>query len=219
MRAPCSRLEICYFISSPREYYPYLNAIDRSSIRDMAKDQHNERTFKKSSGLNTSESSKLYRIALEEGQRSLAVQLEELNGIRSKAVSFVALICTATAFLVSTTVKSLEPNAGFFLFAFIATISMVWALIQTWHLLIPSTEFSFKLNPISLVNEFIECQATPPSESDLLRSLIENYSERIYLNQTNLIRIRKFYNRIIAFGLLSLFIWTLTMWIFGTVGS
>lgn len=186
----------------------------------MAKEQRGERCFRKPSGfIGNPESSKLYRIALEECRRSLSVQLEELNGLRSKAVSFVALICTATAFLVSTTVKGLEPNRGFFGLALVATLSMVWALLQTMRLLSPSTKFSFKLNPFVLVNDFIEDRTSPPSESDLLRSLTENYENRIDFNQSSLEKLRKLYNQVVVFGLISLFIWTFTMWIFGTVGS
>ncbi len=186
----------------------------------MAREQSGGGEFRRKSGFtSSSETSKLYRIALEEIRQSLSMQLDELNGIRSRGVSFVAFIGAVTGFLVSTTVKSIHPDDNFRWLAAIATGLMIWSLIQSSRLLMSARKFAFKIKPSELIDEYIEAKDTPPDETELLSSLAENYAQRIHYNQPRLKKVRGAYNQIVGSGLLSLLVWTFIIWRFGTVGS
>lgn len=193
---------------------------NKTNIWSMRKDNKPEQKFKRSTGFEKSpDGSKLYRIALEEIRQSLSNQLDELNGVRAKGVSFIAFVAAVTGFLVSTTVKSVHPDDHFHWLAIIATCLMVWSLIQSGWLLIPARKFAFKVNPYELVDGYIEATDNPPSEAMLLRALAETYSQSILFNQVNLKKVRRAYNQLVISGLSSLFVWTFIIWQFGTVGS
>ena len=70
----------------------------------------------------------LERLAYEEGKRALADQTDELNGIRNRAVSYMAFVGSATAFLVGTGLKAAHRDAWFYSLAVLASAASLSTL-------------------------------------------------------------------------------------------
>ncbi len=162
----------------------------------------------------------MYRIAYEQGLRTLDDQAAEVDGMRARAVSFMAFIGTATAFLVGTTVRTAPPglSPAFVTVAVIATGLVAWATFQLVLLVRAGHEFTLRLNPGDIIRKWIDSRVPVPSESRLLRDLsgwLEVYIEK---NEEGLDRLRARFNRVIAFGGFGLFSWTVAIWVFGRVG-
>lgn len=165
------------------------------------------------------EAAKLYRVAYEEGRKSIADQAVELSGIRTRAVSYMAFIGTATAFLVTTTLKSASSAWPFYTLAILASLLMVWALFQLGRTIWPARKFTFRIDPLEIINRYIEREVPAPSENELLRKLSKFYGNYIDNNEIQLKRVRSAFTQVVLFGGVSLFCWTITVWLFGAVGT
>src|SRR4051812_18524824 len=121
----------------------------------------------------------MYRVAYEEGQRTLDDQVDELNGIRTRAVAYLAFVGTATAFLVGTNLKAVDPNLDFFisrnllffLMAGIATALLTLTLLAVIRVLVPKDGWEIRVSGEDLINDWIESDVPPPNEAHLLRAL------------------------------------------------
>ncbi|WP_445156030.1 hypothetical protein ACTWLI_07650 [Arthrobacter sp. Hor0625] len=160
----------------------------------------------------------LYRVAFEEGRRSISDQVDELNGIRTRAVSYMAFIGTATAFLVTTTLRSAAPGGLFYVVAILATLSVAWATVQLCRVIRPGLDFTIRLDPRDIITNFIDRQVPRPSEAQLLRSLAGWSGRYIDDNDNALEEIRRRFSHVILFGGGGLLLWTIAVWLFGRVG-
>src|SRR3954454_17779051 len=73
---------------------------------------------------------KMYRVAYKESQRTLDDQADELTGIRTRAVQYLAFIGTATAFLVGASLKTFERDTPFYAISITATGLSVLMLVS-----------------------------------------------------------------------------------------
>lgn len=160
----------------------------------------------------------LYRVAFEEGRRGIADQVDELNGMRTRAVSYMAFIGTAAAFLVTTTLRSAIPGGAFYLIAILATISVTWATVQLCRVVRPRLPFTIRFDPRDIITNFIDREIPRPTEAQLLRSLAGWSARYIEENEESLRRIRYRFSHVIMFGGGGLLLWTVAVWIFGRVG-
>ena len=71
----------------------------------------------------------LERLAYDEGKRALADQTDELNGIRTRAGSYMAFVGSATAFLVGTGLKAADRDAWFYALASVASTASLLTLV------------------------------------------------------------------------------------------
>lgn len=163
--------------------------------------------------------SSLYRIAYEEGRKSLSDQVDELNGMRNRAVSYMAFILSATAFLVGTTLRTASPGALFYATAVIASALTIWAIVHLALTIWPRVDFIFQLDPSGIVTDFIDRDIPRPTEAELLRSLSGWISVYLEANEKALKKIRYRFTNVVISGALGLLIWTLMAWFFSRVGT
>ncbi len=153
----------------------------------------------------------LYRLAYEQGLRTLEDQRDELNGLRTRACSFIAFVGSATAFLVGTSVGGLQRTDTFRFLAFSATAATFLAIACLILVLRPRT-FDLRLSPKTLVERWIERSVPKPSEEDLLRGLAVVLDEMQAGNVAKLAWIRAWYLGLIGFGAIGLSLWTMLVW-------
>ena len=110
----------------------------------------------------SSDQQALYQVAYELGLRTLEDQRDELNGIRTRAGSFMAFVGSATAFLVGTSVQGSSRGGFFLVVAIVATIFSSLAVVCLLSLLRPR-RFDFRLSPGVLVDRsmMLPCRDLP----------------------------------------------------------
>lgn len=176
----------------------------------------------RSSGPNRSE---LYKLAYEEGKRTVDDQLAELDSMRQRSVQFLAFVGASTAFLVGTGLRAPSRSTGFYLLASIATLSIVVSILLCSAILVAASwrgrglqieDWSFRLSAKSLV-QWIEPDVKPPSESDYFRALALRYNAMADENAPRLSRMRRHYIAFLVFGFLQLGAWVALVWIYGAV--
>ena len=160
----------------------------------------------------------MYRLAYEQGLRTLADQATELDGMRTRAVSFMAFVGTATAFLVTAALRSAEPGNLFFALALVATLCVGAAIVQLARLIRPGIEFTLRLDPRSIVTDWIDREVPCPSEALLLRGLSGWLAQYAEDNREGLKVLRNRFSHVIILGSSGLLIWTIAIWVFGRVG-
>ena len=166
----------------------------------------------------SSDRAALYRVAYEQGLRSLTDQVDELSGLRTRAVSYMAFIGTATAFLVTATLRSATAGTPFFVCALLATLFVAWATIQLGRTIHPGLEFTFRLDARQIIARWIDREVPAPSEADLLRSLSGWLSVYVEQNEVALKKVRWRFNQVVMCGGTGLLLWTVAIWAFGRVG-
>lgn len=160
----------------------------------------------------------MYRLAYEQGLRTLSDQAAEVDGMRTRAVSFMAFIGTATAFLVTTTLRSAEPGALFYVVAGLATALVGFATVQLARLLRPRIEFTLQLNSRDIVTDWIDQEVPCPSEALLLRGLSGWLAQYAEDNLEGIKVLRNRFSHVVLFGSGGLLLWTTAIWVFGRVG-
>jgi hypothetical protein len=164
----------------------------------------------------------LYKLAYEEGQRTVDDQLSELDSMRQRSVQFLAFVGTATAFLVGTSLRAYPHSEIFFILAgaatalALATIGLCVAVLNASRKLWSPTpvDWSFRLSPSVLV-KWIEPDVHPPSDADFYKHLALHYEEMATENDVPLHRIRNRYLTFLGVGFLQLTLWLAVAWIFG----
>jgi hypothetical protein len=160
----------------------------------------------------------MYRVAYEQGIRTLDDQAAEIDGMRNRAVSFMAFVGSATAFLVTTTLRSADPGVPFFVLASIATLSVAWAIVQLGRLIRPKLEFTLRLDSREIITDWIDRDVPCPSEALLLRGLGGWLAEYAESNRVGLRTLRARFTQVLMFGSAGLLAWTVAIWVFGRVG-
>jgi len=157
----------------------------------------------------------MYRVAYEEGQRALDDQVDELNGARTRAVSYLAFVGTATAFLAGTSLRSVDRNWVFFLVAGSATALLVFMLLAALRVLVPKESWQYRISGKTLIEGWIEADVPEVNEAHLLRELTMRY-DRMRANNSEIIRkLRQAYIFEIGAGTFQLILWLVLAWIFG----
>lgn len=158
----------------------------------------------------------LHVHAYNQGLRALDDQRDELNGIRTRVVQFVAFIGSASGFLIGSSLTSgRADDFAFYVVAGLASIASVLMLILTALLLAPSNKFEYRLDPQVLVHKWINRDVPRrPTEAEFLTGLAALQSEMIQDNEGALRKLRNLYRGTILSGLLSILLWIASVWIF-----
>lgn len=154
----------------------------------------------------------LYKLAYEESQRTLDDQADELTGIRGRAVQFVAFVGAATAFLVGTSLQTVERDVTFYWLAGIATSMSVLLFVLIIAVLVPWKNWEYRLSARALIRGWIEAEVPPPNEAAFLRALAQRYDDMRVNNERVLRPLRRCYVGIIAVGLSQLTLWAALAW-------
>lgn len=168
------------------------------------------------------ECTELYKLACEEGKRTVDDQLAELDSMRQRTVQFLAFVGSATAFLVGTGLHAVSRNSGFYAVASIATLLSALSVILCLSILVASSrpwsreleQWSFRLSPSALV-KWIEPDVHPPRDYDFYRALALQYEAMAEANAPSLDRIRRRYLIFLVMGFGQLCGWVALAWLFG----
>lgn len=160
----------------------------------------------------------MYRLAYDQGLRSLADQASEIDGMRTRAISYMAFVGTATAFLVTSTLRSTSPGTPFYVAAALGTVSFLVAIILLARLIHPGIKFTLKINPRYIVEDWIDRDIPAPSEAAILRGLSGWFACYIEKNETGLDKLRFRFNGLIISASVGLLLWIFAVWAFGRVG-
>lgn len=155
----------------------------------------------------------LYKLAFDEGQRALADQLDELNGMRQRSVQFVAFVGAATAFLVGTGLATVDRDGVFYLLAATGSILSLSLIGLVLAVLSPWATWDYRLSSKSLVEGWIECDVPPPTDSDVYRALALVLDKMRVDNEDVLARLRILYSTLIVTGSLQLTVWAVLTWV------
>ncbi|WP_343910602.1 hypothetical protein [Nocardioides aquiterrae] len=161
-----------------------------------------------------SDKTPLYRVAYDQGLRTLDDQRDEFNAARGRAVQFMALVAAATAFLVGTGLNSSTTNRDgtFYAVAIAATALTVLALVSLFLTLSPRLVFNFRLQPQILLERWIDREVPGPTEPDLLRALAARMQGMIDANETILTKVRIRYMWLLGSGTFALLTWAVLAW-------
>lgn len=181
-----------------------------------------EQPRRKPAGKTREDKAELYKLAYEEGKRTVDDQIAELDSIRQRSVQFLAFIGTATAFLVGTSLKLPTRTLAFYVIAVLASLLMLASVALCLSLLIASVkpwsrkaqDWSFRLKPKSLV-AWIEPDVRQPSESDYYRALAEVYEDMADENSVGLDDIRRSYIWFLGIAFVQLTLWLVLAWLYG----
>ncbi len=174
------------------------------------------RARSKPSGTGRSEqASEMYKIAYDESKRTLEDQIDELNGIRTRAVAYLAFVGTGTAFLVGASLRTLNRDDTFYLLASIGTALLVLTLVAVILVLAPWPRWEYRLSGRILIRDWIEHEVPPANEVHLMRALTLRADEMRSHNEQLLGKIRLLYVLEIALGTLQLSLWVTLAWIVG----
>jgi hypothetical protein len=156
----------------------------------------------------------LYRIAYEESQRTLDDQQDELKSMRDRAVTFMAFVGAAAAFLIGTGLQVKHRDAGFYSLAIIASALSALSIALLIALLNPSTKkkWDYRLSAKSLISGWIETEVPVPSEAHFLRALATKYDDMRAVNEILLDSLRTWYRWLIVSGSAQLTVWAILVW-------
>ena len=156
-----------------------------------------------------------YRIAYQEGQRTLDDEQDELKGMRDRAVQFTAFVGAATAFLVGTGLQHFNNDPLFYTLESSASLLSVMLILLILALLMPPKKklWHYRMSPAILVEKWIECDVPPPDEASLLREMALLYDSMHRSNEILLTSVRRLYQSLIAIGAAQVTLWAVLVWI------
>jgi len=157
----------------------------------------------------------LYRLAYEEGKRALDDQVDELNGIRGRAVQFTAFVGSSTAFLAAVGLRTGPDRSWlFYVLAGVASALSLFAIASLGFLLIPRKrqKFTFKMSSRVLIEDWIECEVPGPSEAAMLKELATEYDDLRVKNSRALGVLRRWYASVILIGATAVVVWAGLAW-------
>jgi hypothetical protein len=167
-----------------------------------------ERHWVEPSGPQIERSLELYRLAYDEGKRSVDDQTSELANARTRAVQFLAFVGSATAFLVTRVVEIGDKPDSFRLWAGLATALAIGAIVLVTLVLVPwITPWERRVAPRDLLQKWIETDVPIASESKMLRELALHYGSFQIENERRLRRVRVLYIASIVAGALQVTVW------------
>ncbi|MGC5224222.1 hypothetical protein ACPW96_16775 [Micromonospora sp. DT81.3] len=155
------------------------------------------------------------QLSYEAGLETLKAQREELNGMRTRALAFVAFSATATAFLVGAGLGSgVTRDAAFFVLTGLGTLCFALLAVLLVSAVVPWVRFQFILIPSDLM-DWMEGNKPAPDRLIALRRLATHtVPEMISANEVGLSKIRRRYRATLIVALLTLAIWVSVVWVF-----
>jgi hypothetical protein len=159
----------------------------------------------------------MYRIAYQEGQRTLDDQQSELSSLRDRAVQFTVFVGAATAFLVGTGLSAPSRDATFYGLAISGSVLSALAIALLFMLLKPSKKapWNYRLSSNKLITGWIESDVPPPNEAYFLRSLAQTYDQMREANEVLLKSLRWRYQALLAAGAAQVTVWAALVWVKG----
>lgn len=184
----------------------------------------------------------LYKLAYDEGKRALTDQLDELNGMRTKAVQFIAFVSTATAFLAGFGLRNTDRTLWFFLIAGAASALSLMAIFYLARILSPRIRnlspklrrwvpkiflpkglpdgeqlgVSFTIEANVIMDDWIRGRELPRRcEWVLLEEITHSYVALVEGNKPLVDQIRRNYGRMIVLGALGVITWAGLAWLGG----
>lgn len=173
----------------------------------------------------------LYEDAYQEAKRSVDAQMSELDSMRARAISFVAFVGSATAFLIGSSLKATEGVGvrpeGFYFFSSVATILSaltVVALIGLLLTLVPWIDedkrrrfglvrWNFRMSATQIMKNWVEPKSIP--KSHYFRSMALVYDRSAEKNMKPLRGMRTLFAVVLVCGSLQLVAWSALLWTFG----
>ena len=160
----------------------------------------------------------MYRLAYDEAKHALADQVDELNGIRSRGVSFIAFVGSATAFLAATGLKTgsnPRPPSFYYIAGFASLLSLI-AILSVTMLLLPrkSMEFTFSLSAKEIIS-WVSADIPIPTEADVVRELAVEYDDYRIENDQQLKKLKRWYLSTIVIGSVAVITWARLAWLGG----
>lgn len=179
----------------------------------------------------------MYRVAYDEGMRTIDDQVSELDSMRQRSLSFLSYTGAATAFLVGAGINQDTRTGSFRVLAACASLVSVVAILTTalvlfgfhfrvtkeqrarpdfglgrriaaWH------QWQFRVNAQVLVNKWIDVDLGGDAEREFLRSLALFYDEEARENSRKLRSIRGFYYTSVLTGASAILLWAALVWIY-----
>lgn len=159
----------------------------------------------------------MYRIAYQEGQRTLDDEQDELNRMRDRAVQFTAFIGAATAFLVGTGLNASHKDALYYGLASAASALSAILIALLFLLLAPTFRhpWHYRISTKKMIDEWIEADVPQMDEAGLLREVALRFDDWHHLNEKMLRSIRTLYRWLIATGAAQVTVWAALVWIRG----
>ena len=168
----------------------------------------------------------MYKLAYEEGKRTVDDQIAELDSIRGKSVQYLAFLGAATAFLVGTGLSYADRSKGVFVTAAVATMLSGLALSLCLSILTASRppwptpkrdsweRWAFRMSPGNLLG-WIESDVGRPTEVQFYRALAQKLEIMATENDPIMEKIRRRYYWFLASGVGQLIAWTTLAWLYG----
>src|SRR5215469_13190908 len=157
----------------------------------------------------------LYKIAYQEGQRTLDDEQDELNRVRDRAVQFTAFVGAATAFLVGTGLDAPSKDALFYGLASAASALSAILIALLFIVLAPMGRHSwrYRMSTEFLISQWIEADLPQLDEAALLREMALQYGDMHRRNEAMLSSIRRSYRWLIATGAAQVTVWAALVWV------
>lgn len=157
----------------------------------------------------------LYRVAYDESVNALKTQVDELNGMRQRLVSFLAFVGSATGFLAGsalTATQSSGRSISFYIVAGAATVLMLAVIADTVTILRPKSAVIVRAaSAHTIIGGYIEIDL-PTNEGHLLRNLALHNDNSVKKNRIVLNDLRSKYIRAIALGSVELVVLAGLIW-------
>ncbi|QYM75600.1 hypothetical protein [Leucobacter luti] len=170
-----------------------------------------------------------YGFSIDAGREYLAVQRDELNGIRNRSITILGLVAAACAVLLTAVLDSsgLARNGWFYTLCVLGTLSFgvsatCVTLIANPGLsykpaLYPDHLLSYMKNPMNkdareTANPYVKNVSLTSEDAKL--ALCMAIDEMLILNEASLSKVRSRYRVCLFFCFLSLVLWSALAWVF-----
>ena len=160
----------------------------------------------------------LYKVSFDESVRTLDQQREELSAIRQRGVQYLALVVTATAFLVGSTLTGSREfgnrDGVFYAVAGLGTALMATTIVLAGVLLWPGyTKMSTRASAKLIQERFIDPEVPASSEGYLYRTLALYNDKSKRSNELVLAKVRAIYLAVVVLGALQVAAWVVLVWL------
>lgn len=171
---------------------------------------------------NTSpEKTAMYRVAYEEGKRTVDDQVAELDSMRQRSVQFLAFVGSATAFLVGSGLSAPTRGPLFLALALLASLLSIASILLVLCVLLTVVfrrgrpqriAWNLRISARVLVEHWVGPEVGAASESKYLRDLALQYDGMAMENDPNMRVVRRRYGWFLFIGSLQVLVWASLVW-------
>lgn len=154
------------------------------------------------------------KTTIEAGLDYVKQQRDELWGIRTRALTFVAFVAAASAFLAGAGLKDATRNFWFFVVAGIGTAAF---LVLAWYVIrivVPKDTFATVIEPNTILDWMVGDDPRPTLEAAQLWLVQRTLPDMIEQNEKKLAIVRTRYKRLLLTGTGTVVIWIILVWVF-----